>query len=115
MRKSRVGAVAVGILVLIGTLTKHVTAQNGNPVNTGSANEITLAVFADWPYSANLLNAAPLLINSINDDPKVRLVLHVGDIHSGSMPCTGAALGPKVTTVPATAVPGWNQGIFNLF
>jgi len=95
-------------------LTSRVSAQNGNPLNSGSANETTLAVFGDWPYSANLLNAAPLLIDSINADPKVRLVMHVGDIHSGSMPCTGA-LGPKVPTVPATADPSWNLRIFNLF
>jgi hypothetical protein len=68
-------------------------------------------VYGDWPYSQALLEAAPLLIDSINSDPKVRFVLHVGDIHSGSMPCTGAGLNP----LPAGANPGWNQGIFDLF
>jgi len=63
-------------------------AGNGTPINTGSANTLTLAVFGDWPYSSLLLNAAPLLLDSINSDPKVRLVMHVGDIHSGSMLCT---------------------------
>ena len=89
-------------------------AQNGNPINTGSANALTLAVFGDWPYSQNLYDTAPLLIDSINEDPKVRLVMHVGDIHSGSMPCPGA-LGPLVPAVPKTANPSWNQNIFNLF
>jgi len=51
------------------------------------------------------------LIDSINSDPKVRLVMHVGDIHSGSMPCTGAFLNP----LPATSVPDWNERIFNVF
>ncbi len=60
---------------------------------------LTYAVFGDWPYSLGLLNAAPLLLQSINADPDVSLVLHVGDIHSGSMPCTAA----------------WNQAIFNVF
>src|SRR5262249_44343221 len=68
-------------------------------------------VFGDWPYSQALLDAAPLLINSINSEPKVRLVMHVGDIHSGSMPCTGAGLNP----LPATSQPLWNKGIFDLF
>jgi len=86
-------------------------AGNGTPVNPDSANAITLAVFGDWPYSPALVDAAPLLIDSINSDPKVRLVLHVGDIHSGSMPCTGAGLSP----LPAGAVPEWNQRIFDLF
>ena len=74
-------------------------AGNGKPINTGSANSLTLAVFGDWPYSQALLDVAPLLIHSINSDSRVRLVMHVGDIHSGSMPCTSE----------------WNQGIFDLF
>jgi hypothetical protein len=104
-----------GVAIPVMLLTGRVSAQNGNPINSGSANETTLAVFGDWPYSANLLNAAPLLIDSINGDPKVRLVMHVGDIHSGSMPCTGALGSPKVPTVPATADPSYNVRIFNLF
>ncbi|MEI8014196.1 MAG: hypothetical protein WCH20_05080 [Nitrospira sp.] len=72
---------------------------------------LTVAVFGDFPYSPELLAKAPLLLNSVNTDPDVRLVIHVGDIHSGSMPCTGAGLSP----IPAGAVPGWNQGIFNIF
>jgi hypothetical protein len=72
---------------------------------------LTVAVFGDWPYSTTLLNNAPLLLNSVNTDPDVRLVIHVGDIHSGSMPCTGAGLNP----VPAGADPAWNLGIFQIF
>jgi hypothetical protein len=37
--------------------------------------------------------------------------MHVGDIHSGSMPCTGAGLDP----LPAAADPGWNAAVFRLF
>jgi hypothetical protein len=76
-----------------------------------SAVPLTLAVYGDWPYSASLLTNAPALINSVNADPQVGLVIHVGDIHSGSMPCTGAGLNP----IPTTSNPGWNQGIFDLF
>ena len=72
---------------------------------------LTVAVFGDWPYSTDLLDNAPLLLDSVNDDPDVSLVIHVGDIHSGSMPCTGAGLDP----VPPGADPAWNQGIFNIF
>lgn len=102
-------ALVATITLLLGT--GAASASNGNPVNSGSANPLTLAVFGDWPYSQALLSAAPLLIDSINADPKVRLVLHVGDIHSGSMPCTGAGLSP----LPATAAPDWNRGIVYLF
>ncbi|MGN5477536.1 hypothetical protein ACTMU2_13565 [Cupriavidus basilensis] len=38
-------------------------------------------------------------------------MIHVGDIHSGSMPCTSASILPPITT----SNPGWNQGIFAAF
>jgi hypothetical protein len=72
---------------------------------------VTLAVFGDWPYNQLLLDSANRLLDSVNSDPQVSLVLHVGDIHSGSMACTGAGLSP----VPAGSVPGWNTTVFNLF
>lgn len=72
---------------------------------------VTLAVFGDWPYSQSLLNNAHLLVNSVNDDKDVSLVMHVGDIHSGSMPCTSAGILPTLST----ANPGWNQAIYYQF
>ena len=96
---------------LCGTLiASYANAGNGTPVNR-SADRLTLAVYGDWPYSPALLDAAPLLITSINSDAKVRLVMHVGDIHSGSQPCTGAGLTP----LPVGSNPGYNQQIFDLF
>jgi hypothetical protein len=71
----------------------------------------TIAVFGDWPYSQMLLDKANLLVDSVNKDPDVDLVLHVGDIHSGSMPCTSAGIIPPI----ATSNPGWNQGVFSAF
>jgi hypothetical protein len=71
----------------------------------------TIAVFGDWPYSRILLNSAKLLIDSINSDPDVSLVMHVGDIHSGSMPCTSADILPPI----ATSNPGWNQQVYAIF
>ena len=79
-------------------------AQRGEQDDNDHGQPLTLAIFGDWPYSQALLDAAPLLLDSINSDPKVRLVLHIGDIHSGSMPCTGAGLNP----MPATSKPDWN-------
>jgi hypothetical protein len=87
------------------------TADDGKSGNSYSPGAFTLAVFGDWPYSQVLLDSARLLIDSVNSDPKVSLVLHVGDIHSGSMACTGAGLIP----LPAGSVPAWNEQIFNLF
>jgi len=77
------------------------TADDGKSKNPHSADAFTLAVFGDWPYSVVLLDSARLLIDSVNSVPEVSLVLHVGDIHSGSMPCTGAGLNP----IPAGSNP----------
>jgi len=100
------------IIVAIGvTASTSVRTQNGNPLNNGSANPMALAAFGDWPYSQNLKDSAALLIDSVNGDPKISLVMHVGDIHSGSMPCTGADLSPT----PATSVPSYDADIYNLF
>jgi hypothetical protein len=84
--------------------------------DTTRNDRVTVAVFGDWPYadaSGNrfLLENAPLLINSINADPDVGLVIHVGDIHSGSEPCTSAGILPPI----AKSIPDWNQGVFYQF
>src|SRR5262249_53339438 len=112
-RKESVMKRTLVILAAVGWVLSACSAiaGNGSPMNQGSADPLALAVYGDWPYSQALLDAAPLLIDSINSDPNVRLVMHVGDIHSGSMPCTGAGLNP----LPATSNPAWNQGIFALF
>ena len=107
MRHSSVLAAA---LVAV-TIAAPASAQHGTPVNR-SADALTIAVFGDWPYSVHLRDtAAPFLLDSINSDPHVRLVVHVGDIHSGSMPCTGAGLNP----LPAGSSPNWNESIWEIF
>ena len=77
----------------------------------GSQSAITLAVFGDWPYNGLLLQNSKLLLDSVNADPAVRAVIHVGDIHSGSQPCTSAGILPPI----ATSNPGWNQAVFQVF
>ncbi len=56
---------------------------------------LTLAVYGDAPYGTSptdtsQLDATPAFIAAINADPDVRVVLHVGDIHSGKQHCTEA-------------------------
>jgi hypothetical protein len=80
----------VSLVVAAGAM-----AGNGTPINSGSANPLTLAVFGDAPYGASnadtaAFDATPAFIDAINHDPKVGLVAHVGDIHSGSQKCTVA-------------------------
>jgi len=86
-----VAATAAAALVPAGAAV----AGNGTPINTGSANRLTLALYGDAPYGASngdtaAFAATPAFVDAVNDDPAVDLVAHVGDIHSGSQACTVA-------------------------
>jgi hypothetical protein len=90
---SKVLAVACAAAALCAGLAVSAYAGNGTPINTGSADSLTLAVYGDAPYGTTPTDTAefeatPAFIQSINNDPKVRLVMHVGDIHSGKQFCT---------------------------
>lgn len=65
-------------------------AGNGTPINNGSANRLDLAVIGDLPYNAAQVAAFPAWVDEINRDPKVDLVVHLGDIKSGSTTCDNA-------------------------
>jgi len=110
MKKLLAAATLLSVVGLGNTVS--IAADN----NTTRNNRVTVAVFGDWPYADAagnrfLLENAPLLIDSINTDPDISLVIHVGDIHSGSEPCTSASILPPI----AKSIPGWNQGIFYEF
>jgi hypothetical protein len=92
-------AAAAAVIALVGAVAA--TAGNGNPNNAKSSNVATFAVYGDAPYYTtpgdtdpndytNLVEfkATPAFINTVNHDSKVSLVVHVGDIHSGSQRCT---------------------------
>lgn len=85
--------------------------DHGDRFDHAEAGRFAFAVFGDWPYSQALLDNAHLLVNSVNNDRRVDLVIHVGDIHSGSMPCTSAFTLPPIET----SNPGWNQSVFGAF
>ncbi|HYV99146.1 MAG TPA: metallophosphoesterase [Gemmatimonadaceae bacterium] len=85
--------------VAIAACTRDVPTENtqssarasttGNPVNTGSKNTYTLAVIGDTPYGPDKLAELPSLVDLMNSDPKVDIVVHLGDIKAGSnSPCT---------------------------
>ena len=90
--------------------TAHAFADDhdGGRYESESRKPVTIAVFGDWPYNQNLLDNAALLTGSINKSKDVSLVLHVGDIHSGSMACTSAGILPPIPT----SNPGWNQKVY---
>jgi hypothetical protein len=76
--------------VLLGVVASAASA-GGNP------NTLTLAVYGDSPYWDTTkpalpkraeFDATPAFIQTINADPSIQEVVHVGDIHSGSEACT---------------------------
>jgi hypothetical protein len=86
MRKS----IALGAALAVLAIAAASASAGSNP------NTLTLAVYGDSPYldarfakNAEFL-ATPAFINTINADPSVQDVIHVGDIHSGSEACTAA-------------------------
>jgi hypothetical protein len=71
-----------------------------------NGGDLKIAVFGDWPYSQALLDNKANLINSVNGDAEVSLVVHLGDIHSGSMPCTGAGVNRNGVTLTTGGLVG---------
>jgi hypothetical protein len=100
----------LSVAIAATCFTASASASEDNRDND-SSGPLTIAVIGDWPYNNLLLNNANLLIESVNADPRIALVLHVGDIHSGSQPCTSAGIVPPI----ATSNPGWNQAVFQQF
>ena len=80
----RIARSVVAAVVTLGVAVPAATTAAADR----SANEITMAVIGDVPYGADQEATFGSLIDAVNDDPKVRTVVHVGDIKNGSTPCT---------------------------
>src|SRR5262249_39596211 len=88
MGKSFIIAGAAAVVAIAALSAAPATAASSP--NPGA---LTLAVYGDAPYGTSPTDTAqflatPAFINSINADPQVGLVAHVGDIHSGKQYCT---------------------------
>ena len=84
-------SVTVVGVTLAAVAPPPVAAGAGTTVDE-SAKPMTVAVIGDVPYGAPQEAAFATLVEVINDDPKVRVVLHAGDVKSGSTTCTDARL-----------------------
>ena len=62
-------------------------AGNGKP-DDHSAQPVTYAVIGDTPYGQPQVDNFGNDVAEINSDPKVRLVIHLGDIKNGSSECS---------------------------
>ena len=85
------GAAVVALALCAIPATAASAAEHGN----GTRGAFTLAVYGDAPYGTFQgdtaeFDATPAFIDSINADPDVSTVMHVGDIHSGKQYCTQA-------------------------
>lgn len=86
--------------MLTATLLLTVTIGGGSAWADGGDHggpnaAFTVAVYGDAPYGTKPTDtsefaATPAFIDSVNADPDVSTVIHVGDIHSGKQYCTEA-------------------------
>jgi hypothetical protein len=87
-------------VVALALVAAFVPAVAASASQSSSAGPLTLAVYGDSPYGQTAYGALPDIswqrvkspdfIKTINDDPSVSDVVHVGDIHSGKQFCTQA-------------------------
>ncbi len=82
--------IMIATLAALGSLSAPIglgALGNATPASNASRGT-TMAILGDTPYGDAQLGAFPALVASINADPKVRTITHVGDIKTGSSPCT---------------------------
>jgi hypothetical protein len=80
MKRLFAAAVAAGGLIT--------AAGFGSQAHASSEDGFTFAMIGDIPYGAAQIANFPNVISQINADADVRLVMHAGDIKSGSSLCT---------------------------
>ena len=83
--------VTVLAVALTAGAVQPLAAGAGTPADR-SAKPMTVAVIGDVPYGTAQEATFGSLIAAVNDDPKVRVVLHAGDVKSGSTRCTDERL-----------------------
>ena len=88
--KRSLAVLASGLAVCAVAATAQTAVGDGLP-----AQPFTVAVYGDAPYGTSptdtsQLAATPAFVASVNADPDVSTVIHVGDIHSGKQYCTKA-------------------------
>jgi hypothetical protein len=96
MRSTLIPAAAVGAALFAAmTTTAMASPGTGGATAAGGNGSFTYAVYGDAPYGTTPTDtsetaATPAFIDTVNADPRVSTVVHVGDIHSGKQYCTEA-------------------------
>jgi hypothetical protein len=88
MRSTILMAVAASVALCVVPAAAGAVGENGQ-------RSFTMAVYGDSPYGLNNADtsqtaATPGFIDTVNADPAVSTVVHVGDIHSGKQICSEA-------------------------
>src|ERR1700751_3927485 len=105
MKKVLGASVLAALAAGLGLVVLAAGGPGNGDLRGGGDGPLTMAVYGDSPYSqvnadytqpspfgvdTSELDATPAFIDAINNDHKVKFVVHVGDIHSGHQPCTQA-------------------------
>jgi hypothetical protein len=85
----------VSLLAALSTVLALTAQSRANGDGAEGPLVSTFAVYGDAPYGTTptdeiQLDLTPAFIATVNADPAIDLVLHVGDIHSGKQYCTEA-------------------------
>jgi hypothetical protein len=76
-------------LAVAAALTAASGAEAGE-TSGDAAQPLTFALIGDTPYGDAQEQQFPALVQAVNADPKVRMVLHAGDVKTGSSTCDDA-------------------------
>ncbi|TDD50426.1 hypothetical protein E1286_12205 [Nonomuraea terrae] len=87
MRKSLLMAAAIAAALAGGLAAPGTAGAASRP-----GPSFTFALLGDTPYGEAQEAAFPALVDDVDSDPDVRLVLHAGDVKSGSTSCDDAHL-----------------------
>jgi hypothetical protein len=87
-------ALSAALCAVSAAMAGAAAGDTGTPGDS-SNRTFTLAVYGDSPYGltnadTSQTDATPAFIDTINADPDVSTVVHVGDIHSGKQICSEA-------------------------
>ncbi len=84
----RIVVLAVMVAVFGASMTP--SGADNQQVGEQAAAQLTIAVIGDMPYSDQQIAAFQGFVNALSGDSTFDLVIHLGDIKSGSSACTDA-------------------------
>jgi hypothetical protein len=85
--RSRLLPLALSTALIAGPLASPAAAAD-DPAR--GASTFTFALLGDTPYGEAQRAQFPALVSAVDADPAVRMVLHAGDVKSGSSTCSDA-------------------------